>query len=432
MLHRRIAGRLEVGYGADASNHASELANHFLRGRDVARAVDYLRLAAEHALRRSAHREAVGHLNTALQTLSDLPDGPERRERELAVQSTLGPALIPVSGWAAPEVEAAYVRARDLCYQLGNPPELLGVLYGLATLHEYRGDFHISQALMEQRLRLLSAPGAPSGDSSLLVESHELLACSLFHQGAFAASLEHVERALALYDRECHRSVTSLYGKNAGVACHAWAAQAHCLMGDQDAATRSLQEAMALAEQLEHLYSLASARSQAAFVHQYRGEPEQALAWADATIELATRQGFRYRVATGMIARGWALARLGHGAEGIAELHRGLAVYRESGARMERPYYLALLAEACGDHGRPEDGLRAVDEGLAMIPSGRSFFYEAELHRLRGVLLLQLGGEAGSPSEIEACFRRALEVATRQQAETLTQRSARSLAGLRR
>ena len=302
-------------------------------------------MAAEHALRRSAHREAIGHLNNALTILRNLPDSPERRQRELTVQSALGPALIPVSGWAAPDVEAAYVRARDLCHLLGETPALVGVLYGLATLHEYRGEFQASQALIEERLRLLGTSGAPS----LLVESHELLACSLFHQGAFAASLDHTREALALYDHDQHGTVASLYGKNAGVACHAWAAQALCLLGDADAGVQRIEEALALAERLEHRYSVASARSQAAFVHQYRQEPEQALHWAEATIALSAEQGFRYRVATGTIVRGWALARLGRHRDGIVELRRGLAVYRETGAQMERPYFLALLAEALGE-----------------------------------------------------------------------------------
>ena len=123
---------------------------------------------------------------------------------------------------------------------------------------------------------------------------------------------------------------------------------------------------------------------------------------------------------------------LGKGDEGVTDLRQGLAAYQETGALMERPYYLGLLAEACGATGRTAEGLAAVDEALAMIPAGRSFFYEAELHRLRGVLLLQDGAHAARLSEVDMCFRRALEVATRQQAGTLRERVVRSLTDLSR
>jgi predicted ATPase len=141
-------------------------------------------------------------------------------------------------------------------------------------------------------------------------------------------------------------------------------------------------------------------------------------------------------VATGTILRGWALARLGSHQEGIAELRRGLTVYGETGAQMERPYFLALLAEALGEAGQPVDGLAAIDAGLAMVPAGRSFFYEAELHRLRGVLLLQA---LDSPTTMAAAERReraamaethlirAVEIARRQGAQTLERRAVQSL-----
>jgi len=251
-----------------------------------------------------------------------------------------------------------------------------------------------------------------------------------FHQSAFTASLEHTRTALALYDRDRHRTVASLYGKNAGVTCHAWAAQALCLLGEEDAGVQRIEEALVLAERLEHPYSVASARSQAACVYQYRQQPEQALHWAEATVVLAADQGFGYRVATGTILRGWALTRLGRHQEGLAELRRGLAAYQETGAQMERPYYLALLAEALGEAGQPADGLTAIDEGLALIPPGRSFFYEAELHRLRGSLL-QADDHADARHQAEAHVVRAFKVARCQQAHLLERRAAESLATIR-
>ena len=187
-----------------------------------------------------------------------------------------------------------------------------------------------------------------------------------------------------------------------------------------------------LAELVQHVvWGIASARSQAACVYQYRQQPEQALHWAEATVVLAADQGFGYRVATGTILRGWALTRLGRHQEGLAELRRGLAAYQETGAQMERPYYLARLAEALGEAGQPADGLVAIEEGLALIPPGRSFFYEAELHRLRGSLLLQADDRGAEDHQAEAHVVRAFEVARCQQAHLLERRAAESLATIR-
>ena len=136
-LHRRIGERLEAGYGEQARDLAAELAVHFEQGREYHRAVHYCQQAAENALQRYAYREAITHLSRGLTLLQRLPDTPERLQQELAVQTTLGPALMATKGMAAPEVEQTYARARELCQQAGEtaaaPPGtvwLVAVLFG--------------------------------------------------------------------------------------------------------------------------------------------------------------------------------------------------------------------------------------------------------------------------------------------------------------
>ena len=129
--HRQIGARLEMAYGPRASELAAELAEHFRRGRDNGRAVQYLHYAGENAQRRSAHQEAIGHLTTALALLTTLPETPERAQQELALHLARGPALAIMRGDAAPEVEQAYRRAQALCRQLGESAESLLVLHGL-------------------------------------------------------------------------------------------------------------------------------------------------------------------------------------------------------------------------------------------------------------------------------------------------------------
>jgi predicted ATPase len=219
-LHAAVADRLERAYGPAAAGHATELATHFRHGRDDARAVPYLQAAAEQALGRSAQLEAIQHLGALLQAVERLPEGPDRDRAELRARMTLGPALIATDGFASPAVEGAFLRARELCGRLGDPPELPLVLHGLAAVNEFRGRYHVSEEILQQLL------GA--GDSPLAVEAHELLACSTFHQGKAATAVRYAEAGLALYDEDRDSGYLAPYGEHPAVACHDWAAPWPC------------------------------------------------------------------------------------------------------------------------------------------------------------------------------------------------------------
>ncbi len=422
-MHHQVGMTLE-GAGSGLPAPASDLALHFVRGRDPVRAARYLRLAAEQAIQRNTHREAIGYLTTGLNVIRGLPEGDERDRCELALQAALGPVLIATKGWAAPDVESTLVRARQLCQHLGEPPEVFPVTFGLAAMHEFRGNYRQSQELLEERLRLPSQ--SPNGGSRL--ESHLLLACSLFHQGIFTGAIEHAERGLEIYNPEHHLALLAGFGENPAVACHAWAALSLWFLGYTDQALERATRALVLASEPFHLYSLAHAQLQAALLHQLRQEPALARHRAEAAINLATERGFPYHVATGSILRGWALVAENSHQEGFNLLRQGMAACRSVGAELDRPYHLALLADACSRLGRPEDGLFAIAEALDMVRQSRSFFYEAELHRLMGALLLQTG--LRDHSTAEECFRRALDIARRQSAKSLELRAAASLESL--
>ncbi len=418
-LHLRIGVRVEAGYGIQARELAAELAIRFVQGQDVPRAVRYLRYAAEQAVARSAHREAVELLRQALRLLGSLPESAERAEQELALQATLAPALMAVQGWGSPEAQIAYQRAKDLSEQLEDPSRHAAVLVGLATMFEVRGDYRQSQVLLEEYLREIpnNCPGA------LLVESHDLLACSLFHQGAFARSVEHASQAVTLCEPERCYPFFATSGCDPAVSAETWAALSLWFLGFPDQALEKARETLRRAE--DHVYSLALAQTQAAVLHQCRREPKLVREWAEAAVEVATKNGFPYWAAVGSVLCGWGLAMQGQSAEGIAEIHRGLAGCRAASVEMDRPYYLALLAEAHLRDARPKDALSALDEALAMVRATRTFFYEAELHRLRGTVLMEVGKK-----DVESSFQQALEVARGQRALCLELRAAVSLARL--
>jgi predicted ATPase len=217
------------------------------------------------------------------------------------------------------------------------------------------------------------------------------------------------------------------------------------LCGYPDRALKSVHDALALARELAHPYSLAWGLYIAAANHQFRREERAVHEWADAAISLATEQGFPLWVAMGAMLRGWALAEQGQGEEGIAQLRQGLAAYRATGAEEIRAYFLALLAEACGKAGQAEEGLSVLAEALAFVHDTRERFHEAELYRLKGELTLQQQVHAPSSefnvaslqhrtpntqAEAEACFLKAIEIARRQQAKSLELRAVMSLARL--
>jgi predicted ATPase len=169
--------------------------------------------------------------------------------------------------------------------------------------------------------------------------------------------------------------------------------------------------ALALAQQLAHPVSLTMALYWAAVVHHLRREAPLTQARAEAAITMATDQGFPQYLAQAMPLRGWALAASIPGEEGITQIHQGLAAYRATGATANRPYYLSLLAEASTKVAQTAEGLEALAEALATVAKSRVRWWEAELCRLRGELLLQ--PTVTQPGEAEGCFQQALAVARR-------------------
>ena len=424
-LHARVGAHLADSYGPAASGMAAELGFHFVAGRDPERAVRFLRLAAERAFGRNAHAEGIRHLRAALEAAGELETGTERTRSEVELLSSLGQALVATGGWSAAEAEDALLRARALAARLSDNEPLVSVLLALATLYELRGEFNRANAMALECEQV-----APSGSSEHELESSELLACNLFHQGMFERALDYADHGVSLFEAGAASGTYSTFpatlGDNAGVSCHDWAGLALWFLGRPDSALERATRALELARDPSRAYSLATARAQMAVVHQCRREPEPALEWAEATIAAAQQLGYAYREAMGRVLRGWALALLGDAPQGVREISEGLAGSRGTGARMDDPHYLALLAEAQLRAGDLDAGLAAVAEALELARRERSLFYEPELHRLDGAL----HAAAGRPDAAEASLRHALDRAREQRSRTLELRIATDLARL--
>ena len=423
-LHLSVAVRLQQAYGARADEISAELATHFSRGGDAARAVPHVLATARRAAGRHAHREALESARTGLHLLERLPAGPERDEWELGLLGVMGPALINIEGWTSQEGEDAFGRSRALADALGRPADLGWAVHRLATLYEVRGEYERSERALEEAFAVLDDESMPG----LSVDSNELMACSLFHQGVFGGALEKAERGLAAYDGVYDNALMASFGDSPGVACHVWAVHSLWFLGRDDEALERARRTLELGERLGSAHARGFAHAQVALLACMRDDPDAARVHAEAAIDASRLGGFHYRTAMGLVARGWALAARGDHEEGIAELRRGVQLSRATGARMDDAFYLGLLADACARAGRGDEALAALEEARAEVPRGGRFFWEAELGRLRGELLVR----AGRPEEGEDALRRALETARRQGSPTLERRARTSLARILR
>jgi predicted ATPase len=388
--------------------------------------VVYWQHAGQRALERSAYVEAIAHLTKGLEVLKTLPDTPERAQQELSLYTTLGPALLTIKGWASPEVGEVYARARELCQQVGETPQIFPTLYGLNYFHMIRAEFHLAREGAEQLLHLAHR----QQDSSLLLLAHQALAGASFHLGELTLTRAHLEQGVALYDPQQHHALAFRYGIDLGVFSLAYAARPLWLLGFPDQARTTIREALRLAHQLVHPFSLAFTLHWAATTHQLRREAPAAQEQAEASMAFSREQGFAIWVPGGTVLQGWALTEQGQVEEGIAHMRRGMAAWQGTGAEVDRPYYLALLAEVYGKAGRTVEGLHVLAEALAVMDTIGERYYEAELYRLKGKLLLAQRRNGRSWLEAEEHFRQALDVARRRQAKSLELRAALSLSRL--
>jgi predicted ATPase/class 3 adenylate cyclase len=440
--HQQIARVLKERFAEIKETQPEALAHHYTEAGLNTQAILYWQQAGQRAIARSANAEAISHLTKGLKLLKTLPDTPERIQQEILLQVNLGLALMATKGFAAPEARDAYARARELCQQVGETPQLFSVLRGLWEFYHVGAELQTARALAEQLLTLAHSVH----DSSLLLEAHSTLGMTLMPLGEWATGLKHCEQLHALYNPQRHHAHAFLYGGyDPGVNCLGWAAWCLWGLGYPDQALKRLSEAFTLAQELSHPHSTFYAQGYAALVRQFRREGVLSQERAETVQALAIEYGFPPE--WGAILRGWALVEQGQGEEGLVQMRQNLDSYRAIGAKLLRPYFLALIAEAYGKVDQTAEGLMILAEALALVDKTGECWCEAELYRLKGRLTLQKFQVPGSkfqvpPSpqpltpnthaevEAEACFLKAIEIAQRQQAKSWELRATTSLARL--
>jgi predicted ATPase len=272
-------------------------------------------------------------------------------------------------------------------------------------LYFIRAEYQTAHTLGEQLLSLALQAQEPV----MLVAAHRAVGTTLFWRGVVASAQTHFAQGIALHDPTQHRAYAFLYGEDAGMICHIYAAWTLWILGYPDQGLTRSHEAVILAQQTAHPFSLGFALALAAPFHQFRREVRIAQHRAEAAISLATEQGFPFWLAFSATLRGWALAQQGQAQAGIAQIEQGLSASRATGAEIRRPYFLARLAEAYGIMGQPEQGLTGLAEAMTRAEASGDRWYEAEFYRRKGELLLQQN--ADNHAEAESCFQQAISIA---------------------
>ena len=417
-----IAAGLVRRWGDRTPEIAAELAVLFETARAAVAAARYFSLAAASATRLFAHEEARQLALRGLALLHSLPDDMTRRKVELELQMTYTLAVKTSRGFGLPEVGQAYRRARELCRTIDDPGQVIPVLMGLSAHYITSGDIRVAHELADQLLGMATQIGNPHVE----MIAEWCLGAALHHLGELESAHDHLERGLALYDPEFHRTRAWEVGIEPGIFCMCETSRTLMLKGQVDQGLARIGRAETAARDLGHPQTLAFVMLFRMLLHHLRREPVETRALYDALAPVCIEKGLAQELLWARPVNGWALFELGDRERGLAEIERGVADQEEWHSALLRPYYLLLQADALRRCGRTEEAAQRLEAAATVSLATAQHMFEAELHRLRGELLLdadRLQGEAARES-----FEKALTEARRQGAALFELRAAHSLA----
>jgi DNA-binding response OmpR family regulator/class 3 adenylate cyclase/predicted ATPase len=421
-LHRRIAELLCDPKKSPIESEPEVIAHHFTEAGLNEAAAQWWGKAGDLALRRSAYAEAILHFGKALK-LAEGASGPEQLGNQLRLQLAYGQALIASRGHGQPETTAAFVRARELAARIESATERFSAFYGMWVGSFARAEIGPMRDLAEHFIRdVESSPDLPEAGVA-----HRVLGATRWFQGDYANALPHLEQAVAAYDGERDRGLAFRFGQDVGVSAMIYLAFALWPTGQTRRAHRLAEAAHALAIGSGHVPSIAYMHVHEWVFECLRGDVGRAMYHAEAAVQLSRKHGLPLWLASATIGLGWARWHSGDRIVGLAEVRKGLALYREQGA-IFTPLYGGLQAECEAGSGQVETGLALVVDQLAEIERSGQRWLEAELHRRHAELFMQRA--PADAAAAEGAFRRALGVARAQRASVFELRAAIGLARL--
>src|SRR5215468_6548237 len=423
VLHLRIAETLRDRFQTTAEAQPEVVAHHFTQAGLSEVAVEWWVKAGDRALDRSANNEAIAHLEKAIRLAEGLADGRAQRLLRLRLQTTYGHALLHGRGHSQPETIAAFALARQLAAGIEDPAARFSAYYGMWMGSFVRADLAPMREVAVLSLRdVRHSPGSPAAGRALHV-----FGVTCWFQGDYTGARTHLEQALAAYDHERGHHIVPRFVFDDRVVATGWLAVVLWPLGEVDQAARLMESAFSLARQSGHLPSIAWAH---AYTCRFSGicrKPGKARPHAEELLGVAGEHGLPMRLADGSFYHGWARWCAGDG-DGEAGMRQGLALWNEMYYRLFAPLTGTLLAEREAEAGRVEAALATLDAQLAAIEQTGQHWFDAEVHRARGELLLKL--RRPDVAGAESAFMRAIEIARGQQTRTFELRAALSLAKL--
>lgn len=424
-LHGRIADALERQSNV-AEVEPETLAHHLTEAGLNEKAVEYWLRAGQRAAGQSAHKEAISHLTRGLAVLATLPATEEHARQELEMQAALASALTAIKGWAAPEVELAHERARQLGHELGNRPHVATALRGLCSVFHVRAQLRRAQELAAELLEIVRQ----EADPIIRADAYNVKSYTLFHLGCFCDARDNLEAAMVQLKYSGELVNATSLGVSVGVFNRAYAAHCDWHLGNHRRALDEAHGAIELARQLGQPFSLALALAYETMLRQFRGEPARVHELAEATLAVAGEHDFTYYRAWADILAGWASTTDGTNAatEGIRRIQAGLAGIQTTGAELRLPYYLGLLAELHLRAAQPDVAVRVLDDAFATAARNEERWNDANLWLIKGDAELAVAPDTQEVAAI--CYSRAIEVAHAQGAPPLVLRGRLRLAQL--
>ena len=422
LLHRRSGEVLEGLHPNLLDPMSGQIAEHFARGSLAARAIPFYQRAAEVAERVYATQEAVQHLMKALNLLKTLPDRSQHAELELDLCIVMAAALATLKGWSASEVGQTYLLALNLCARAGSAAQRIQVVWGLQTYHQVRAEFVQARKFAEEILKLAQ----DAGEAVLVAIACFHLGTVLIQSGEFVDALTYFQRTISLYDPNQYHPYVAHVRPDYGMFVRCFAAHALWHLGYPEQALTAADQALAIATELARPFDRVVALLYAATLHQFRREHQVTRELAQAAAQLCDEYEYTYYLAWATILLGWVQVETGASEKGIAQIRAGLSDFDKTGARIRKPYYLSLLAEAVGKTGQVEEGLTLLTQALALTSERGEGWPEAELLRLRGELLLT----QDAAEEAERQFGQALELTRSRQSRSVELRATTSLCRL--
>jgi predicted ATPase len=424
-LHSRIADALIAEFPETIEMQPELMAYHLSQAGLTERAIEYLGKAGRHAVERSANKEAIKHLQRALEMVRSLPDSPERSRSALGCEVMLGQAMIADRGYAAPETKKVLLEAKTFFGDLSDPSQKSAILYMTWACHYVGGE--VSKLTDAAAEFLVEAER--HNDTALLCVAHRLLGTTYVTTGEFAAGLHHLERARALYNPEHHARYRHQYGQDIGVAALCYLGWALWHLGRVDEAVAVAAEATKRGEELSHPHTLVYAICHArGFMDLFNRRCDETRSYAALVLSLCTENGFSHWTNCGRILEAWAEIRHGNVDQSIELLRASRASWQKAGARLWLPLFLTLESEACVETGRGDAALELIEEALAVSKDTGERWAMAEVLRVKA-RLLQIFGRADI-GEIETILINGVEIARAQQARCWELRASCDLARL--